>query len=680
MPQQVDYAALAEQARKATPAPVDYAALAAQARDSEAPSKLGWYQGIATTLTDLATGAAKKLGEEGIRLGAVVRDKVPAVNALDRLMTPIEVDTRPTNTTQRVGGALEQVAEVIQPAKAISSTALKASEMLAPRLAAKIGARAASAVPRVAVEALGGAGLSAMQGGSALTGGALGAAVPIASEAVKAIPAHLRAQAEEQVMQALGPTKERFKAMAQRLTPEILRRGLRGSREQIQAQAADRASEVGQQIDDAIQTYGSRPVDTTPILDTLEKAKDAFRVKTDAPLRVAEDAPSFFVGKEGATPDQIWFKVLADARKNGYKGGVGELRAAFLDRLESAKTLQSDMAQSQAEYGPEAFLKAIRQNGGLKPFSKDINGKEIRGDYASIVESFGAKSTWSQKGGGSIFRNGGKTIDDMVTALKHDPKWAHAVEDENGLLDTLDDIARQGPTKDSGRDLEHYLIGGAGVAPGSKWWESQGPRVVEIEPRALRQLDKLQAVIKGLGPDARVDQLVAVRRAWDRVVADVGGYAHRAPGGIGQPLKDISEASAKREGAKAIRALLDEEVPELSSINKEYHFWKSLDDVTSQTLKRTAPHGQSLTSTTKEAAGQVAGAAMHGGLTGAFALGKVAKMANAVFTSPRWKLASAQMKDALAQAIVENDVSKVASVLARVSAVQGSKVPGAVYP
>jgi gas vesicle protein len=675
MPQQIDYAALADQARREAtqPPPIDYAALAAQVRQTPQPSRLGWYQGAAETLTDLAKGAGKALVREGIRGGALLR-KIPGVSALDSLMAPIEVPVEPTNPTQQVGGVLEQIGETVAPSKAILKLGEKAATTIAPRLSATIGERLATALPKVAVEGAGGAALAAAQGGSPVVGGLVGAAVPAVAGAVRALPANLRGQASKQVEQALGATKERYKAMAQRLTPEILKRGLRGSREALQQRAAETVSEVGDRIDQALQQYGGREIVTAPVVEALEKAKDAFRVVTDKPLPAMEGAPAFFTGKSTAKPDEVWFHALSDARKQGYKGNIGELRATFMERVEQAKALQQEAAHSEAEYGTEAFLKAIRDQGGLRPFTKDIHGNKMRGDFASIVESFGSKSTWGQKGGATIFRTKGQTIDDMAERLSNDPKWSHLISNENDLIDVLDDIARTGPTKADGGGIEHYLRA-TGVVPGAKWWESSGPRVVEIESRSLRQLDKLQETIKALGPEARVDHLVAVRRAWDHVVSQAGGFQHRAAGAIGVPLQDTSEAWAKREGAGAIRKLLDEGVPELTPINKEFHFWKSLDDVLRQTIQRKGPQSEGLIATTREAAGQVAGAAIKGGTVGtAFALGKVSKMANAVFTSPRWRLASAQAKDRLAQAIMDNDASEIAASLSRITAVQGSKL------
>src|SRR5262249_8106536 len=127
---------------------------------------------------------------------------------------------------------------------------------------------------------------------------------------------------------------------------------------------------------------------------------------------------------------------------------------------------------------------------------------------------------------------------------------------------------------------------------------------VEFEPRAIRQLSGLQQIMDDLGPTTTVAQLRAVRQAWDKVVAQAGGYAQRASGSIGVPLNDQSEAWAKREGAGAIRKLLEADVPELAAINKEWSFWKNLDDVLTQTMQRTQPQGPGVGKMVAQAAGQ----------------------------------------------------------------------------
>lgn len=437
-----------------------------------------------SAVPDLVIGAGKRLAESGLRGGALLR-QIPGVQALDNAIgnPGVTVNTAPSNLTQRVGGVAEQIAEVAAPSRAITGLGTKTAEVAAPTLARFVGSRAATLAPRVAVEAAGGGALTAMQGGDATTGAAISGAIPLVGSAVRAAVPALKASAETSVTKALGATKEYYKALGAKLAPEMLKRGIRGSREALAEQAGAAAEVAGQAIDDALKAYGSREVGLAPVVAAIEQAKGAFQTVNAA----------------------------------------------------------------------------------------------------------------------------GKTI--------------------------------------------------------------------VFEPRAVKQLDGLQKIVTQLGPDARVDQLVALRRTWDKVVADAGGFAHRAPGGIGRPLQDISEAASKREATTAIRQLLNQEVPELTALNKEYSFWKNLDDVVTQTLQRKQPQAASLTGAIKETGGQVVGAAVSGGSVGAaVGLGKLAKLANAVFTSPRWQLASAQAKDALADAIVSGNPSRIAGQLSRIGAVESAKL------
>ncbi len=419
---------------------------------------------------DTTIGNLKGLGSTVFGLGKMVRDYTP-IGRISDVIHPDAFEQKPaelvpTNTAQKVGYGAEQIGEFFLP------TGVAGAAGKLPKLAAEVGK---------------GGVLTLAQGGTPTTAGVsmgLSAAAPAVGAGLKAVQGPvvqaLETSAAKKVMQALGPTKERYKAIAERLTPEILRRGLRGSRETLQAKAAETLDDVGQQLDTVLATFGTQPVNPAPVTAALETAKDAFRTTNAA-----------------------------------------------------------------------------------------------------------------------------------------------------GAL-------------------------------------------VEFEPRAIRQLDGLQKIVTDIGPDATVDQLVAVRRAWDKVVDQAGGFAHRAGGAIGVPLKDQSEAWAKREATGAIRKLLATEVPDLAAINKEWAFWKNLDDVLTKTMQRTQPHGPGLLKQGAEAAGQVVGAVSGSGvagkLGGAWALGKLSKFAQSTFTSPRWRLASAQTKDALASAIASNDPQKIATALGKISA------------
>lgn len=399
-----------------------------------------------------------------------------------------------TTPGQRVGQVAEQTAEFMGPAGLISRGAslLKAANYAPKTLTAA----------RAGMEAMGAGTVAAVQGGNPATAAVMGAAGPLVGAALPK-PAALKESAEKLVVQALGPTKERFKAMARRIAPEIMKRGLGGSRESLLETAATKADEAGDLIDGALQQFGAKQVGVAPVVSALEAAKDAFR-----------------------TTQQI--------------------------------TVQQAAAR------------------GLTQKARSLG---------------------------------------------------------NGMVE-ID---------------------------------------VVFEPRAVKQLDGLQRIVSDLGDTATVDQLVNVRRAWDKVVDQAGGFAHRAGGAVGVPLKDQSEAWAKREATTAIRKLLATEVPELAVLNKEFAFWKSLDDVLTQTVQRTQAQGPGLRGAVVEVAG--AAAASTNGLGQAFVLGKLAKGANAVFTSPRWRLIDANLKNKLADSIVTGNLQGSAAALARINAAIASRVP-----
>jgi len=462
------------------------------------------------SLGDAIIGALKGGGETAINLGALLH-KIPGVSeVVDKMygqpgLSAVAFDaakayTEPTNAMQSLGKGVEQVAELFVPATKIGQLGRGVQAMTRSRVPSGVASTVAPTVARMAVEGTGGAAMSAAQGGDATLGGALAAGVPLVSGAAAAVPDRFRAQAAKQVMQALGPTKEKYKAIAERITPSVLKRGLMGSRESLRAQANQLVQELGQEIDTAIQAYGARTASTQSLVDALEASKEP-----------------------------------------------------FLTRTASGQVVPLDK----------------RALGQIKKLQEVITGE----------------------------------------------------------------------------------------------FDSEGRMIAE-----------------GIGDTATVEQLVAIRRAWDKIVSQAGGHQHRADGAIGVPLADQSEAAIKREGATAIRELLDAEVPELAAINKEYSFWKSLNDVLTQTIRRTQPQSEGLGRKIAQATGgSIGGFASSAGGTmaiiGGAGLGVAAiRMLDKVITSPRWALTSAVLKDRLANALASGNHAKIIDTLGQITAVQASKV------
>ena len=575
--------------------PIDYAALAQEvmAQPAPVPAEPSRLEQAAGMVGDVAIGAAKGVGQTVTNLGGLLH-KIPGVSAGVNALygAPVSAPAfaeanrvlTPTNTAQRIGKGAEQLAEVVLPGRAITTAATGAATRLAPKIAPVIGARVAQIAPRAAVEAASGAGLAVAQGGDPRIGAVTGL-IPAVGGTNRAMATSLREQADKKVVQALGPTKERFKAIAEKRAREILNRGVTGvmgkSRATFQKKAAAAVEDLGEQIDDAIQQYGNRTVSTAPIVDALETSKAAFQTTRTMPLTVAQK--NGLLGKPGV-------RVIEDAVKTA--APAVERRAATGGPLPPGVS-ERRMAELLGKFG---------------------------GSQAATADQASAFAASSKK---------------VKVAL-------------------------------GGRQVQATLrVAARPVA------QARVEVPVTIDARPIKQIEKLQTTLRELGDDARVDQLVAVRRAWDKVVAQAGGYAQRGPGAIGIPLKEQTEAWAKREGTDAIRELLKKEVPELAAINKEFSFWKDIDDVLTQTLKRTQPQGPGLGRQVAEAAGAAAGSSA--GLGPAILTAKAARLAQTVFTSPRWRLVDAKLRDGLADAITSGSAARVTSALTRIAAVQGSK-------
>lgn len=721
---------------------------------TSAPKRGGWPTAptdiglpMLRTMGNLGLGAVRGVGQSVTNLGELVH-KIPGVStavdaAWDLVYGPrsksmpslsqaafadANARLQPQNTTQAIGKMGEQIAEVITPARAIESTAMN------------VGARLGKMSPklilpgRMAVEAAGGAGIAGMQGGSPTVGGVLGAAVPAVGVGVKALGPVLKTSAVKSVEQGLGAGKERLKALGAKITPEILKRGLSGSRETLKAEADEAVRAVGKQIDTALGAYGERTASPQPILDALAKAKSKYLRWVGAPAKAAETgeatlpleagfqrtASDVFTGE---TEQALWPQVLNDALKNGYKGKSSDLLEKFSEAVRDARDLQDDIARELKQQVPDSkkLLQAIAKNGGISLKKEAKSGGEA-GEIRWFLEGSGGRERKGSWGGvRGVFKEGGgeriyseakrkfakevygktlavppKTWDEMREAIQNDPAFA-------GLkIDTLQEFQAliRAAGKPGGGSSERTLsmpLGAAlervGVRPGAAWFKGStdfNPAELEgaaqpvlrsadqgvpvnYHPRKVKAIQKLEDLVQQHGSTMTVEQMVGLRRAWDEVVAEAGGY-----GVPGKKLK--AEAWAKNIGANQIRKILDEAVPELSALNKEFTFWKRLDDVLTDTLRRTGSQGPGLRTVAAEGAGRLAGV-MTAGKAGAastvghvWVLGKMLKLAQRAFESPRWRFASAQMKDDLATAIMEGRTERAAQILSRIASSQGAQL------
>lgn len=149
---------------------------------------------------------------------------------------------------------------------------------------------------RLPAEMLKSAGLTMAQTGSpsqAVTSAAIAGAAPAViggvSSALTSASGMAQRGAEKTVSQALGATKETMKAQASKLAPEMLRRGVRGSRASMLAQAEQKVAEAGKQIGDevAVAAAAGQTVSGLQIRGALQLTRDGLMVPNAAGTRVA---------------------------------------------------------------------------------------------------------------------------------------------------------------------------------------------------------------------------------------------------------------------------------------------------------------------------------------------------------------------------------------------------------
>jgi hypothetical protein len=243
-------------------------------------------------------------------------------------------------------------------------------QALAPEgTAQNIGSGVVRAVPSVALAALsGGASIPIQAGAQAALSGAqsqaqtpagvatdtaLGAAGVYWAVAVSGVVKRAAALGVREYIKALAPTKEATKDIAQKIAPELIRRGVTGSIDKLLKTGRANVSEVGAQLRETYMaaTKGGATVDATQIAKGLEALKRPF-VSVDpagkeivlhqgavSAITALQETLDKFGAK--AAPDQLWKfrKVLDDViqSSNGFTQPLSPFTAKALARQARAE-------------------------------------------------------------------------------------------------------------------------------------------------------------------------------------------------------------------------------------------------------------------------------------------------------------------------------------------------------
>lgn len=427
----------------------------------------GFMNKAADAVVDAGIGAAKGVGNTAFGLGKIVRDYTPVGRISDAIL-PGAFDQKPPEivpqgTAQNVGYGAEQLGEFFLPTGAAGKIG-KAAEV------AKAG------------------GLTLAQGGSPAAAGvsaAITAAIPGGGAAKKA-SGMLREGAEKTMAQALGATKEAAKTEAQKLAPQMLERGVKGSRQAMLDQAVSETSRVGAQLGTEYAAAGAAgsTVPAHVVRGALEKAAEKLAVPD------AQGAPVVIEGTQAVAK-----------------------RLALLDQFVS--TLGPDIPVDKAAKIKQTWDRIVSKAGLYGPKAG-----------ASATDNADA---WAIREGAGAFRDLLNT-NPTIEALNHEfAFW-------KGLKGVLGETQRR--TQAQGGGLVSAGMGGAGSVVGALSGDSTSDRVQNavIGGLAGRQLIK---VIQSpawrttvTGPmKAKLAEALASGAA-DRISAAVGRIVAAAPSAL----------------------------------------------------------------------------------------------------------------------------------------------------
>lgn len=312
----------------------------------------------ARTTSDPAVGALKGVANTVIGAGELVYDYLPGVSTVSDavaggnakpMFSAARRMVQPSNTMQKIGFIGEQIGEFFLP----GPTGAKGK------------------VTKTAFEAVKAGGLTQLQTADPTSSGVsagITAVMPVAGKVTSAVAPMLRKSAEKSMAQALGATKEVMKSEAAELAPEMLARGIKGSRQALLDRATVTSKEVGKRLG-ALYKEAGEAGQTIPglvVRGELELARNGLMV----PNRAGVMVPVYGAEKVVKRLDKLaaWVETLGD-----------DIPAHHASKI---KTIWDQIVAKSGLYGPKAAANAtdsaeawtIREGAGsFRQLLNDVN-------------------------------------------------------------------------------------------------------------------------------------------------------------------------------------------------------------------------------------------------------------------------------------------------------------------
>ena len=191
------------------------------------------------------------------------------------------------------------------------------------------------------------------------------------------------------------------------------------------------------------------------------------------------------------------------------------------------------------------------------------------------------------------------------------------------------------------------------------------PDILPGTEQIVKTLKRLERFLVKFGDTIPIEKAQAIKQGWGQIVSKSGLYGPKADAAP----TDLATAWAYREGARAMREAVGEVDATLATLNKEFGFWKGLENVLGATVLRTQGQGPGLTQAiTGSSGGLVVGAATQDVTLGFLGLA-VTSGVTRLLQSPIFKnKVAGPMKNKLADALSSGDRGRVLKAIATITA------------
>lgn len=186
-----------------------------------------------------------------------------------------------------------------------------------------------------------------------------------------------------------------------------------------------------------------------------------------------------------------------------------------------------------------------------------------------------------------------------------------------------------------------------------------------IRPEAVNAIDKTMEKISQFGNEISTESVRKMRQIFDEHFD------------VSKGLDDISAYTkkAERAAADAIRAEFAKNRPDLAKLNKEFTFWKSVQDLAIYSSEKAkSKFSKNISSIIGGATGFSLGEGFGGKTSGTIIGAWLGTKAIDIMRSPAWKTFSAVEKNKLADAIIKGDLENINLLVGKLSAGIGNQI------